>query len=191
MKYQNFLLKAGIRLRDRFVWTIIKNNWRTLLISLLIIIIGGIIIKNVGEIPYEDQHLMNSTTPIQFNIDGNEMRGFIYLSYWVEAEKNTENMTSYELGEYLQKNGYIELDNYKESLIETLKTYEAEDIKENWMNDYEFFKKRNVYFIEDDEKLMDKMEEIDVNINLKYQLKKIFFVYLDQEKYNEFVDSIE
>ncbi|HMA59368.1 MAG TPA: hypothetical protein VKN64_03665 [Halanaerobiales bacterium] len=178
-------------MRDRFVWTIIKNNWRTLLISLLIIIIGGIIIKNVGEIPYEDQHLMNSTTPIQFNIDGNEMRGFIYLSYWVEAEKNTENMTSYELGEFLQKNGYIELDNYKESLIETLKTYEAEDIKENWMNDYEFFKKRNVYFIEDDEKLMDKMEEIDVNINLKYQLKKIFFVYLDQEKYNEFVDSIE
>ncbi|HKL13607.1 MAG TPA: hypothetical protein VJ907_08385 [Halanaerobiales bacterium] len=178
-------------MRDRFIWTIIRNNWKTLVIALLIIIIGGIIIKNIGEIPYEDQHLMNSTTPIKFNIEGNEMRGFIYLTYWVKAEKNTDNMTSHELGNYLQENGYIELDNHREELIETLKTYDADEIKENWMNDYEFFKKRNVYFIENDDKLMDKMEEIDVNINLKYQLKKIFFVYLDKEKYNEFIESLE
>jgi hypothetical protein len=59
------------------------------------------------------------------------------------------------------------------------------------MNDYEFFKKRNVYFIENDDKLMNTMEEIDVNINLKYQLKKIFFVYLNKEKYNEFVESLD
>jgi hypothetical protein len=186
-----FSFKGGVIMRDRFIWTIIRNNWKTLLIALLIIIIGGIIIKNVGEIPYEDQHLMNSTTPIQFNIDGNEMRGFIYLSYWVKADRNTDNMTSQELGNYLMENGYIELDNHQQPLIESLQTYQAAEIQDNWMNDYEFFKKRNVYFIENDDKLMNTMEEIDVNINLKYQLKKIFFVYLNKEKYNEFVESLD
>ena len=118
-------------MRDRFIWTIIRNNWKTLLIAFLIIVIGGIIIKNVGEIPYEDQHLMTATTPIQFNIDGNEMRGFIYLSYWVKADRNTDNMTSQELGNYLMENGYIELNNHQDPLIETLQTYQAEEIQEN------------------------------------------------------------
>ena len=184
-------LKAGIKLRDRYVWSILKNNWKTLFVALLIIIFGGLILKNIGEIPYENQHLMNNSTPVKFEIGGNEMRGFIYLSYWVESEVDTEKMTSSELGNYLQKNGYIELDDYSDELIKTLQTYNPAEIKEHWMNDYEFFKKRNVYFIENDEKLMEKMRELDPKIKLNYQLKKMFFVYLDKEKYNEFVESLE
>lgn len=178
-------------MKDRYLLKIIKNNYKTIFISLIIIIIGGIIIKNIGEIPYEDQHLMESRTPVKFTIEGHDMRGFIYLSYWVKTEKNTENMSAYEFEDYLHENGYIELNDYSEPLIETLQTYQAEEIKENWMNDYEFFKKRDVYFIENDDKLMGKMKRLDIDINLDYQLKKIFFVYLNQEKYNEFVESLD
>ena len=178
-------------MRDNYIWSIIKNNWKGLLILLLVIIVGWFTLKNIGEIPYENQHLMNNSTPVKFQIDGNEMRGFIYLSYWVESERNTKNMTTTELGNYLQENGYIELNDYSKQLVEALKTYSAEEIKANWMNDYESFKKRNVYFIENDDKLMEKMQEIDPDIKLNYQLKKIFFVYLDQEKYNDFIKSLE
>lgn len=175
-----------------YVWSIIKNNWKTLLIILLIIVVGGYIIKNIGEIPYENQHLMNSTYPINFEINDNEMRGFIYLTYWVEADpKKTKEMTATELGYYLRENGYIDLADHKDELIEVLQTYQPEEIKENWMNDYDFFKQRDIYFIDSDDKLMSEMEKQDIDINLKYQLKKMFFVYLNQEKYNEFIESLE
>ncbi len=179
-------------MRDRFVWTIIKNNWKSLLIFILILVIGGFIIKNIGEIPYEDQHLMNTTHPIQFEINNNEMRGFLYLSYWVQLDpKKTEGTNTSELGHYLMKNGHIELSNYEDELINELQNYNSEEIQGNWMDDYEFFKKRNVYFIDSDQKLMKAMKKQDIDINLKYQLKKIFFVYLDEEKYNEFIKSLE
>lgn len=179
-------------MRDRFVWTIIKNNWKTLLILILILVIGGFIIKNVGEIPYEDQHLMNTTHPIKFEINNKEMRGFIYLSYWVQGEPNkTEVMTSNELGNYLMENGHIELANYEDELIDVLQNYDPEEIKENWLNNYDFFKQRDIYFIDGDQKLLQAMENQDIDINLKYQIKKIFFVYLNQEKYNEFIKSLD
>ncbi|MCF8000971.1 MAG: hypothetical protein K9K76_03835 [Halanaerobiales bacterium] len=179
-------------MRDRFVWTIIKNNWKTLLILILILVIGGFIIKNVGEIPYENQHLMTSTHPIQFKINNNEMRGFIYLSYWVQADpKITEGMTSNELGNYLMENGHIELANYEDEIIDVLQNYDPKEIKENWMNNYDFFKQRDIYFIDGDKKLLEAMKNQDIDINLKYQLKKMFFVYLDQEKYNEFIESLD
>lgn len=179
-------------MRDRFVWTIIKNNWKTLLILILILVIGGFVIKNVGEIPYENQHLMNTTHPIQFEINNNEMRGFIYLSYWVQGEpKKTEGMTSNELGNYLMENGHIELANYEDELIKVLQNYDPKEIKENWLNNYDFFKQRDIYFIDGDKKLLEAMKNQDIDINLKYQLKKMFFVYLDQEKYNEFIKSLD
>ena len=179
-------------MRDRFVWTIIKNNWKTLLILILILVIGGFVIKNVGEIPYENQHLMNTTHPIQFEINNNEMRGFIYLSYWVQGEpKKTEGMTSNELGNYLMENGHIELANYEDELIDVLQNYDPKEIKENWLNNYDFFKQRDIYFIDGDKKLLEAMKNQDIDINLKYQLKKMFFVYLDQEKYNEFIKSLD
>jgi hypothetical protein len=135
---------------------------------------------------------MNTRHPVQFEINNNEMRGFIYLSYWVQGEpKKTEEMTTSELGNYLIEKGQIELANYEDELINTLQNYDPEEIKDSWMNDYEFFKNRNVYFIDNDEKLMKEMENQDIDINLKYQLKKIFFVYLNQEKYNEFVESLK
>ena len=155
-------------MRDRFLLSIIKNNWKAILILILIILVGGYIIKNVGEIPYENQHMMTTTAPVQFEIEDIDMRGFIYLSYWVEADpKITESMTSNELGNYLMKNAHIDLNLYKDELIETLKTYSPEEIKENWMNNYDFFKKRDIYYIENDEKLMEEMETLDVEINLK------------------------
>jgi hypothetical protein len=179
-------------MKDGYVWNSIKNNWKSILIFILILVVGGFIIKNIGEIPYEDQHLMNTRHPVQFEINNNEMRGFIYLSYWVQGEpKKTEEMTTSELGNYLIEKGQIELANYEDELINTLQNYDPEEIKDSWMNDYEFFKNRNVYFIDNDEKLMKEMENQDIDINLKYQLKKIFFVYLNQEKYNEFVESLK
>lgn len=177
---------------DRYISNIIRNNFKNILIFILVILLAGFVIKNIGEIPYEDQHLMNTTTPVQFEIKGNEMRGFIYLSYWVQADsKKTNKMSSTELGNFLLDNGDIDLTKHKDRLINTLKTYNPDQIKESWMNDYQFFKKRNVYFIDNDNKLMDTMKEQDIGINLEYQLKKIFFVYLDLEKYNEFINSLE
>jgi hypothetical protein len=67
----------------------------------------------------------------------------------------------------------------------------VEEIKENWINNYDFFKKRDIYYIDNDEKLMGIMKTIDVEINLKPQFKKIFFVYLDKEEYNEFIESLD
>lgn len=179
-------------MKNGFVWTIIKNNWKSLLIFILILVIGGFILKNIGEIPYEDQHLMTNNHPVQFKIDNREMRGFIYLSYWVQGDpKKTEGMTTSELGNYLMENGHIELSNYEDELIKELQNYDPEEIKENWMNDYDFFTKRNIYFIDSDKKLMKEMKKQDIDINLNYQLKKIFFVYLDQEKYNDFIESLD
>lgn len=177
---------------DRYSLKLIKRNWQGFIIFVIIVIIAWFTLKNIGEIPYENQYLMNSNAPVQFEIKGNEMRGFIYLSYWVEYNPNkTDDMTSYELEDYLIENGYIDIRNYSDQLIEVLKTYNAQEIKENWMDDYEFFKKRNVYFIENDEKLMNKMKELGIDIELDYELKKIFFVYLDQEKYHNFIESLE
>ncbi|MDZ7673364.1 MAG: hypothetical protein U5K53_11135 [Halanaerobiales bacterium] len=179
-------------MRDRYLFSIIKNNWKALLILILIILVGGYLIKNIGEIPYENQHMMTTTTPVEFQIEDINMRGSIYLSYWVEGDpKKTESMTSNELGDYLMKNAHIDLNLYKDELVETLKTYNPEEIKENWVNNYDFFKKRDVYYIDNDEKLMEKMKTIDVDINLKHQYKKIFFVYLDKEEYNEFIKSLD
>lgn len=176
---------------DKYSLKLIKRNWKGFIIFLIIVIIAWFTLKNIGEIPYENQYLMNSNTPVQFEIKGNEMRGFIYLSYWVEYDsKNKDDMTGYELENYLNENGYINIKNYRDQLIEVLKTYNAQEIKENWMDDYEFFKKRNVYFIENDEKLMNKMKELDIDIKLDYELKKIFFVYLNEDKYNEFIESL-
>ncbi|MCF8008190.1 MAG: hypothetical protein K9K32_00365 [Halanaerobiales bacterium] len=177
---------------DRYLSNIIKKNFKIILIFILVILLIGFVIKNIGEIPYEDQHLMNTTTPVQFEIKGNEIRGFIYLSYWVQADSNkTNQMNSTEFGNFLLENGYIDLRKYKDSLITTLKTYNPDQIKESWMNDYQFFKKRNVYFIDNDNKLMNTMKKQEIDINLNYHLKKIFFVYLDKEKYNEFIKSLE
>lgn len=179
-------------MKDRFVWNFFRKNWKSLLIFILLLLVVSLIVKNVGEIPYEDQYLMESTTPVQFTIQGNEMRGFVYLSYWVEGEpKKTEGMTTTELGNYLLENGQIDLRDFREPLVEVLQTYNAQEIRENWMDDYEFFKKRNVYFIENDEKLLDRFKELDVEINLRHQYKKMFFVYLNQEKYKEFIESLE
>ena len=179
-------------MRDRFLLSIIKNNWKAILILILIILVGGYLIKNIGEIPYENQHMMSSNAPVEFKIEDINMRGFIYLSYWVEADSNiTEGMTSNELGDYLMENANIDLNLYKDELVETLKTYSPEEIKENWMNNYDFFKKRDIYYIDNDEKLMEKMKTINVDINLKHQYKKIFFVYLDKEEFNEFIESLD
>ncbi len=178
-------------MRDRYLFSIIKNNWKAILILILIIVVGGYLIKNIGEIPYENQHMMTTTAPVEFEIEDVNMRGFIYLSYWVEGEpKKTQNMTSNELGDYLMENAHIDLNLYKDELVQTLKTYGPKEIKENWMNNYDFFKKRDIYYIDNDEKLMDEMKTIDVDINLKHQFKKIFFVYLDKEEYNEFIESL-
>ncbi len=179
-------------MRDRFLLSIIKNNWKAILILILIILVGGYLIKNIGEIPYENQHMMSTNAPVEFKIEDINMRGFIYLSYWVEADPNiTEGMTSNELGDYLMENADIDLNLYKDELVETLKTYSPEEIKENWMNNYDFFKKRDIYYIDNDEKLMEKMKTINVDINLKHQYKKIFFVYLDKEEFNEFIESLD
>src|SRR6056297_1701141 len=139
-------------MRSSYIGTIIKRNWKPLLILVLIFIVGGYFLKNLGEIPYENQHLMNSSTPVKFKINGNEIRGFLYLSYWVETD--------------------------------------PKEIKENWMDDYEFFKKKNVYYIDNDKKLMNTLKKFNLDVDLDYQLKKIFFVYLNIEKYNNFIESV-
>jgi len=178
-------------MRSSYIGTIIKRNWKPLLILVLIFIVGGYFLKNLGEIPYENQHLMNSSTPVKFKINGNEIRGFLYLSYWVETDpKEVKGFSTYELDDYISEHGYIDLQIYQEELIQTLKSYNTEQIKENWMDDYEFFKKKNVYYIDNDKKLMNTLKKFNLDVDLDYQLKKIFFVYLNIEKYNNFIESL-
>ncbi|MFW5787592.1 MAG: hypothetical protein ACOCV3_04940 [Halanaerobiales bacterium] len=167
---------------------IIKRNLKAIILLIFIIIIASIIINKIGTMSYENRHLMESNIPVEFSYEGKDVQGFIYLSYWVHVDNETEkSLSKQELNDYLLENGYIDLKHYREPLIKSLKDQPLANIKENWKNDYEFFKKNDIYFIENDPDLMEKIKEEEVNINLPYELKKIFFVYLEDSEFSSFI----
>lgn len=71
---------------DNYFTKVFRKNWKFIIAGIIIIIIIGFVFKNVGEIPYENQHLMSSRLTVDFNHQGTQIRGFLYVSYWVETE---------------------------------------------------------------------------------------------------------
>ena len=175
---------------DRYIRKRLMNNWQTLLIIILAIIFLSIVIKNVSQIPYENQHQMTTTLPLKFEYEGNTVRGFVYTSYWVETERQLDQkLSKRELSQYLNDHGYIKLRPYEDQIIKTLKNYSLIEIKENWYDDLEYFKKNNIYYIQDDKAISNKIKEIHFDIKLPYEIKKSFFVYLDTTAFAEFVNE--
>lgn len=178
-------------MNDRYLLKVIKQNWKFITVAIVAIVVISFIFKNVGESPYENQHLMNSTIPLEFKYNGVDVHGFVYISYWVKTKPSVEEeLNSYELADYLNKHGFIDLEEYRENLIAALKTYSLEEIKDNWYDDYEYFKKRNVYFINNDKKLENLINNTDLSLDLPYDIKKIFFVYLDEKTFAEFAETM-
>lgn len=177
---------------DRYLLKRIKRNWQTIVIIILSIIFIGILAKNVGEIPYENRHLQSSTLPLQFEYNDKKVMGFIYAAYWVETKpKIDKNLSPEEMEDYLFEKGYIELRNYKDEFIKTLKTYSLEKMKEEWYDDIEYFRKNNIYYIENDPKLENRLKELNPEIELPYKTKKVFFVYLDSGDFAEFMENLD
>ena len=175
---------------DRYIRKRLMNNWQTLLIIILAIIFLSIVIKNVSQIPYENQHQMTTTLPLKFEYEGKTVRGFVYTSYWVETERQLDQkLSKRELSQYLNDHGYIKLRPYEDQIIKTLKNYSLTEIKENWYDDLEYFKKNNIYYIQDDKAISNKIKEIHFDIKLPYEIKKSFFVYLDTTAFAEFVNE--
>lgn len=143
--------------------------------------------KNVGEIPYENQHLMSTTLPVEFKHGKENVRGFVFVNYWVETDPNiVGNMSSHELSVYLSENGQLYLDPYRDEIIEKLKTYSLKEIRENWYSDWKFFASRDIYFIKNDRHLEKFLKKLDLKLNIPFQYKKVFFVYLDKETFKKF-----
>jgi len=177
-------------LADRYIRKRLMNNWQTLLIIILTIIFLSIVIKNISQIPYQNQHQMTTTLPIKFEYKNKTVRGFIYTSYWVETERQLDQkLSKQELSQYLNDHGYIKLRPYEEVIIKTLKSYSLSEIKENWYDDLEYFRKNNIYYINDDKAITNKLKTLNFDIKLPYEIKKSFFVYLDTTSFAEFVNE--
>lgn len=177
---------------DRYIRKRLMNNWQTLLIIILAIIFFSIVIKNISQIPYQNQHQMTTTLPLKFEYEGKTVRGFIYTSYWVETERQLDKkLTKEELNQYLNKHGYINLRPYENKMIKTLKSYSLTEIQENWYDDLDYFRKNDIYYIQDDTAISDKLRDINFDIKLPYEIKKSFFVYLDTTTFAEFVEEHE
>ena len=175
---------------DRYLRRKIEQNWQTLLILLLSVIFLSIVIKNISQIPYQNKHKMQSTIPLKFEYNDKTVKGFVYLSYWVETNRNIDkNLSNRELNNYLKKYGYIDLRNHEDELTMVLKDYSLSKIKNNWYNDLEYFKQNDIYYISNDRKLYNKMKELNFDIALAYEIKKSFFVYLDSTNFAEFVEE--
>ena len=179
-------------LSDRYIRKRLMHNWQTLLIIILAIIFLSIVIKNVSQIPYQNQHEMTTTLPLKFEYEGKTVRGFVYTSYWVETERQLDQkLSKQELSQYLNKHGYIDLRPYKKEMIKTLKSYSLSEIKENWYDDLEYFQKNDIYYINNDKAISNKLRKINFDIKLPYEIKKSFFVYLDTTAFAEFVKKQE
>ena len=177
---------------DRYFRKTLKRNWKTLVIIVICIITAGFIIKNIGEMPYENKHMRTSTLTLKFNYNDKDVRGFVYASYWVRTRDETENkMSPDELDDYLHKHGYLNLNDLRGKIISTLKSYSLEEIRQEWYDDYEYFKTRNIYFIENDKKLEKVIESADLNLDLPFELKKVFFVYMDRSSFAEYMENRE
>lgn len=177
---------------DRYIRKRLMNNWQTLLIIILAIIFLSIVIKNVSQIPYQNQHEMTTTLPLKFEYQGKTVRGFVYTSYWVETERQLDQkLSKKELNQYLNDHGYIELRPYKKQIINTLKNYSLTEIKENWYDDLEYFRKNDIYYIQDDKAISNELKNLNFDIKLPYEIKKSFFVYLDTTTFAEFVNEQE
>ena len=177
---------------DRYFRKILKRNWKTLVIIVICIFAASFIIKNIGEMPYENRHMRTSTLTLNFKYKGKDVRGFVYASYWVRTKDETENKLSPdELDDYLTKNGYLDLSDLQGKIISSLKSYSLEEIREDWYDDYEYFKTRNIYFIENDKKLEKVIENSDLNLDLPFELKKVFFVYMDRSSFAEYMKNRE
>ena len=175
---------------DHYLRKRLKNNWQTLLILILSLIFFSIVIKNISQIPYKNQHEMESTAPVKFEYNGKTVRGFVYISYWVETSPGLDRQLSKrELNNYLYEHGYINLRNYKNELIQVLKSYSLTEIKKDWYDDLEYFKQNDIYYINNDRKIYNKINEFDFDIALPYEIKKSFFVYLDTTSFAKFVEE--
>ncbi|MGM0411643.1 MAG: hypothetical protein ACQEQF_12890 [Bacillota bacterium] len=175
---------------DNYLKKRIKNNWQTLLILILAIIFFSIVIKNISQIPYKNQHKMTSTFPLTFEYEGKKVKGYVYLSYWVETDRSVDkNLTTKELDRYLQKHGYIELEKYEDKLISSLKNYSLKEINNHWIDDYDFFKQNDTYHIKNDQKLYNDLNKINFDIGLDYELKKSIFVYLEDSEFGKKLES--
>ena len=74
-------------------------------------------------------------------------------------------------------------------MIKTLKSYSLSEIQQNWYDDLEYFRKNDIYYINDDKAISNKIKALNFNIKLPYEIKKSFFVYLDTTSFAEFVNE--
>jgi hypothetical protein len=184
--------RGGDIMADRYLRKIIKRNWKTLVILILILIVTSFVVKNVSEIPYENRYMLNTTYPLEFELDGKDVRGFIYIEYWLKTkEGELDGMTENEIDNYLYEHGYIDLSKKEDQIISTLKTYSIEKIKENWSNDVEYILKNNSYFVSNDPILQKMIQEEDMNIDLSYEVKKALFVYMKKGEFGQHIEKIK
>ena len=177
---------------DRYLRKIIRRNWKTLVILIVILIITGFTVKNIGEIPYEDRYMLNSTYPLEFEHQGKTIRGFIYADYWVTVEQEEiEGMSEVEIDDYLFDHGYINLGNKKDKIIAKLKTYSMDKIKENWYNDVDFILKNNPYFISNDPELEKSLKKLEFNVDIQPMFKKVVFVYMQRGEFGEYMERLK
>ncbi|ACL70489.1 hypothetical protein [Halothermothrix orenii] len=165
---------------DRYLIRIIKQNWKFIVVMMIVIIIGGIIIKNVAEIPYENKHKMETRLPVEFEYNNQTIKGFIYVVYWVETDPEVVgDMVVNELERYLVKNGSINLNPLKNQFIRTLKSYSIKEIKNKCYSERQFFELRDDYYMDNDPVLKKIVTGNRFSIPFKYEIKKVFFVYLE------------
>lgn len=176
---------------DNYFTKVFRKNWKFIIAGIIIIIIIGFVFKNVGEMPYENQHLMSSRLTVDFNHQGTQIRGFLYVSYWVETEPEVTALPTSQLRDYLYKHGRLDLDHLREKLIAELKTYSLEEIMNQWYSDYQYFKSRDIYFIKNDSRLEKFLKRQNLKLDLPFQIKKVFFVYLDEETFSDYKKNVD
>jgi len=181
-----------IILSDKFIRKRLKRNADNLIIIILTIIFLSIVVKNIGQIPYQNKHKMTTTLPVKFEYKDTTVRGFVYTSYWVETKRQLDQkLSKKELNKYLNEHGYINLMPYQDEMIKTLKSYSLSEIQQNWYDDLEYFRKNDIYYINDDKAISNKLKEMNFAIKLPYEIKKSFFVYLDSTTFAKFLEEKE
>lgn len=164
---------------DTYVRKIIKRNWKGILIFAISVLVLGFIVKNVGEIPYENRYQRETTHPIQFHKDDERLRGFVNVVYWVKTPSGKFNdMTEEEVEDYLDDHANLELKKYEDKIIASLKNYTDKEIEEYWYDETSYFLRNNPYFTDTDPKMKELLGEFNLNDEFKYEIKRTYFVYL-------------
>ncbi len=158
----------------------IKNNWKMILVVSVLILIAAFGIYKFSRSNYNNMHKMSNTLNVTFDYKGETLKGFLFVSYWVEVDPKIEKeMSEKEFNHYLNKNAVIKLDKIENELVNTIQNYTIEELKEKGYTDEKYIMSRDKTQNMDSDPVLEKLiKNENFKLDFPYEIKNTYFVYM-------------